>query len=760
MDIEELYNQALIHEQSGDYQEAIKCCNQLLKIDSTHTKALCTQGIARAVLGDNEAAIKDLNQAINIDTQLAKAYYYRGLIYHYALGEYHKAIKDYNSARRINPNNYEILIKLANAKVLIGKVNEASKFLNKVPPLLFLNNVDFHENWGRIHWCQNNYSGAIAKFTEALNIDSNNANVYWYRGLVYFDSKDYQSAIADFTQALLINPNNANAYFLLNDADAYCCRGIAYHNIGNLRVAEENYTQAIKINSNLVQAYYNRGLVRSLLGKKQEALTDFTQAININPDLGDAYYNRGLVRFQLGEQELGIEDCLKAIRVNPNLFMEVIRTISNSSPAVMPYVEGFKRFISKDYPNAIENLNQAINADPDFLFAYLLRGLARHKQRDIEGAITDYSHILRNAPNLAPAYVGRGLVLLQQKKLQEAIQDFCQAETYFLKQAEYFSKQCEPAKSEKILSLIRILREIQKQLKQHTTIQNLVAPLIQQTLENYLTQMLSDGKMVLLSEFKKEILIQQERINILEKQVDNLESVFTDFQQQITETLKSATVNLSSFQAQLDNFASAITGIPNQVNEAIEMRVAEINQLLKTIQPYQYELVINRDGSRSQLIKAAKEADYQLLIVCPWLHWGVRWNNNELIDYFRAFLAKNQNGCIDIGWGHYQDIESVKNKSGSIRGRLKAHYKLYSALDNLEKLEMDYQSRFRLKLIGTHEKFLVCDDKFAMLGSHNFLSSGDKSAEREVGIYTTDPRIIQQLKNQFEKAKNLEKDNN
>jgi uncharacterized protein YjbI with pentapeptide repeats len=76
----------------------------------------------------------------------------------------------------------------------------------------------------------------------------------------------------------------------------------------------------------------------------------------------------------------------------------------------------------------------------------------------------------------------------------------------------------------------------------------------------------------------------------------------------------------------------------------------------------------------------------------------------------------------------------------------------YNALPDLRQLERDYPGFFSLKLLGTHEKFLVCDSTFAMLGSHNMLTSNVQSTEREVGIRTTDPYIIQGLIDRFDAA--------
>ncbi|WP_410172242.1 tetratricopeptide repeat protein, partial [Dolichospermum planctonicum] len=103
--------------------------------------------------------------------------------------------------------------------------------------------------------------------------------------------KDKQKAIDDYTQAININPN---------DADAYNNRGLVRSELGNKQGAIDDYTQAIKINPNYSYAYNNRGIVRSELGNKPGAIDDYTQAIKINPNNAEAYNNRGLVRSELG----------------------------------------------------------------------------------------------------------------------------------------------------------------------------------------------------------------------------------------------------------------------------------------------------------------------------------------------------------------------------------------------------------------------------------------------------------------------------
>lgn len=238
----------------------------------------------------------------------------------------------------------------------------------------------------------------------------------------------------------------------------------------------------------------------------------------------------------------------------------------------------------------------------------------------------------------------------------------------------------------------------------------------------------------------------------LHERTGHLDNMLTSLRQLVTECVKTG-----DFQGVLSTLSEQITG---QVDTAVEQRLAGINQLLKEILPqYEYKLVYDRRESRACVLKAVRESQERLILVCPWLHWGILWNNEELLSYLHVILQE-RNGFIDIGWGHRSEINShqIRDLSGSIRTRLKAHFKpKYDALNYLENLERDYHNQFKLKLLGTHEKFLVCDRSWAMLGSHNFLSSGDNSNERELGLLTNDPRIVANLISRFDSAKDWEK---
>ncbi len=82
------------------------------------------RGNAYANLGEYRRAIQDYDQALRLDPGYAVAYYNRGLAYS-DLGEYRRAIEDYDQALRLDPGLAQAYIGRANAHCELG-MNEAS----------------------------------------------------------------------------------------------------------------------------------------------------------------------------------------------------------------------------------------------------------------------------------------------------------------------------------------------------------------------------------------------------------------------------------------------------------------------------------------------------------------------------------------------------------------------------------------------------------------------------------------------------------
>ncbi|MDB9448919.1 tetratricopeptide repeat protein [Dolichospermum circinale CS-547] len=186
-----------------------------------------------------------------------------------------------------------------------------------------------------------------------------------------FYNGDYKGIIENFNQALQLNPNNANTYYWFGNT-CVCIR--------NFALAIDNFTQAIKIDPYFCEAYYERGLVRNELEDIQGAIEDLNQAIKINPYFCEAYYERGLARDELEDIQGAIEDLNQAIKINPDYWY--FKTTF--------YSLGSNRFDVGDMQNAIKYFSQAIKIDPYYCEAYYERGIVRDELGEKQGAIADF----------------------------------------------------------------------------------------------------------------------------------------------------------------------------------------------------------------------------------------------------------------------------------------------------------------------------------------------------------------------------------
>ena len=129
------------------------------------------------------------------------------------------------------------------------------------------------------------------------------------RGDSYMKEDDYALAIAEYTQAIRLDTNNV---------DAYNKRGIAYGDLGNYDRAIADHTQAIRLKPNSSVLFVNRGLCYELIDSYALAIADYTQAIKLNPNDPNIYRRRGAVYgTYLKDYDRAIADYETILRIDP-----------------------------------------------------------------------------------------------------------------------------------------------------------------------------------------------------------------------------------------------------------------------------------------------------------------------------------------------------------------------------------------------------------------------------------------------------------
>lgn len=168
---------------------------------------------------------------------------------------------------------------------------------------------------------ENRVELALACFEKALEIDANDADVYFSRsGILAHDKKDYRKAIADLSQVLRLRPKNFSALFN---------RGLYKESTRDFDGAIEDYSAVLEADVDFsnygptvaeakAHALHYRGRVYQWhKNDLKSAVSDFTTALKLDPSLKRIYYRRGLCFYGLKEYEAAKSDFDEALKHEP-----------------------------------------------------------------------------------------------------------------------------------------------------------------------------------------------------------------------------------------------------------------------------------------------------------------------------------------------------------------------------------------------------------------------------------------------------------
>lgn len=198
-----------------------------------------------------------------------EAYKNRGLAY-YSLGDYNKALADFQKAIELLPTS-------------------AATFSNS----------------GLAHHALNDYAEALSDYSKAIKLESRFARAYYNRGITYAAIGDYEKAIADFDNAILYTPEGTSSLWKENSAE------------GDPLGITSSIASIIPY-ANLPLVYLNRGSVYALMENYERAITDFDKAIDLQPTFALAYYDRGATYHFLGDYDKATADLEKVMELNNN----------------------------------------------------------------------------------------------------------------------------------------------------------------------------------------------------------------------------------------------------------------------------------------------------------------------------------------------------------------------------------------------------------------------------------------------------------
>lgn len=259
---------------------------------------LNNHGAALIDMNDVQGAVRDYTAAIAMEPPKNPLSYFMRARCHHILKNYHLAVKDYSSAIRCLPTQWQYFLYRGKAYEALGDVERARKDFHQASLLepsfsdtYYLHDCAQSPVTGRNRQHEPNpsvdslieaalkyqskkeFPKAIDCFTQALKLDSNNNTVLNLRAKTYLQMKKFELALSDLHR---IPP--------FEDIGAAGCAhesSMAYSSMGAFKRALCTLNVALFWNENDIDLYFDRALVLEKLKRNQDALQDYTTYVTL-----------------------------------------------------------------------------------------------------------------------------------------------------------------------------------------------------------------------------------------------------------------------------------------------------------------------------------------------------------------------------------------------------------------------------------------------------------------------------------------------
>jgi tetratricopeptide (TPR) repeat protein len=237
----------------------------------------------------------------------------------------------------------------------------------------------------------------------ATNPQSNLAHLYF--GMILKLQNKLPEAVEHYQRALQIDPDNAEVYFHMAEALA---------GLGELDRAIEYLRKYIQKAPPTAALHVNLGIYLGWQGKTDEESSEYRRALEIDPKSADAYYGLGNNLAARGELEEAKKHYLRAIELNPQ-------------KSEFHFNLGNLLVKQNLLDQATESFRQAIRVKPRFPLARNNLGRLLAARGDLAGAMEQFREALRVDPAFAPAHESMAQLLAQLGRREEAMEHYREA---------------------------------------------------------------------------------------------------------------------------------------------------------------------------------------------------------------------------------------------------------------------------------------------------------------------------------------------
>jgi tetratricopeptide (TPR) repeat protein len=289
------------------------------------------------------------------------------------------------------------------------------------------------------------YKGALQDFSNAINLNPNDTDVYEFLGVAKALINDNLGAIKAFTRYLLVQPRSERVYYL---------RGALRRKIEDYAEAITDLDSVIKFDPAYAEAYLNRGMAEVAMKDYDDAEYDIRKAIELNPNYSDSYISNALIQEKVGHYRAAVQDYNTCLGENPEEFIVyflrayALNKLADYASAgegssMNDYRLGLLKCTTKDlntgfycglakyklgdYKVALQYFTKAISEDQRYTYAYYYRALVYTIFNDYQSAIKDYNITTTLSPYFSRAWFKSGELKNKTGDSKGAVQDFSEA---------------------------------------------------------------------------------------------------------------------------------------------------------------------------------------------------------------------------------------------------------------------------------------------------------------------------------------------
>jgi len=279
------------------------------------------------------------------------------------------------------------------------------------------------------------YNDAVDQYTKALQADPGFIKAYTQRASAFASLQKYKEAAEDYERALVFQTKDPVIYF--NSASIHHQLGI--DSLAEIRVAralqlKPSYIDALQLNVSILielkkfpeavkasktalkyketaENFYNFGLVNDITGAYDEAEKAFEKAISKNSRYKEAYVKLADLQRRLKKFPQSLSNSTRALNIDPKFAdAYLVRSLS--------YGDQLK------YPEAINDLSTLILMDPQNPDYFYQRGIMYQNFAQHPTAVNDFNKVISINPENSAAYYKRAFSYEQMMRFEDAIKDY------------------------------------------------------------------------------------------------------------------------------------------------------------------------------------------------------------------------------------------------------------------------------------------------------------------------------------------------